>query len=193
MKNMKKYDNLALLIHPMYSIITDIYRNTTGLGKITFKEMEPEYLKRLKVYKESISAFKNTNTLFVVVEPTRDLASFKLEEFYNFMMEELYSFARKELAVSFKRISDINFSSQFKKITPQLKKKIGVFSFGEHRKLYVKSFNEFTINFLKENNFKPIRKGIQIKFSFDIENKRDRRKEIKPIKKINNFKIKKRR
>ncbi len=74
---MKKYDNLALLIHPMYSIITDIYRNTTGLGKITFKEMEPEYVKRLNAYKESISLFKKTNTLFVIVEPTKDLINFK--------------------------------------------------------------------------------------------------------------------
>jgi len=91
----KKYDNLALLIHPMYSIVTDIYRNTTGMGKITFKEMESEYVKRLNVYKESISSFKNTNTLFVLVEPTKDLMNFKLEFFYKHMMEDLYVFAKK--------------------------------------------------------------------------------------------------
>jgi len=171
----KKYDNLALLIHPMYSIVTDIYRNTTGMGKITFKEMESEYVKRLNVYKESISSFKNTNTLFVLVEPTKDLMNFKLEFFYKHMMEDLYVFAKKELGLSFRKITDLNYLSDIKKITPTLKKNIGVFSFGEHREVCVKTFNEYTINFLKENNFKPISKGIQIKFSFDIENKRLRK------------------
>jgi hypothetical protein len=173
---MKKYDNLALLIHPMYSIITDIYRNTTGLGKITFKEMEPEYVKRLNAYKESVSLFKKTNTLFVIVEPTKDLINFKLDFYYKHMMEELYSFAKKEMPFSFKVIKDTNYISELKKITPLLKKSVGIFPFGEHRNVCVKTYNEFTLDFFKKNNLRPKNKGIQTKFSFDIENKRERKR-----------------
>ena len=101
-----KYENVALLVHPMYYIVTDIYRKTQKLGEITFKELEPEYMKRLKAYKESIINFKNTNTLFVIVEPTKDLINFKLETFYKHMISDLYSFAKKELGTSFKIIKD---------------------------------------------------------------------------------------
>jgi len=169
-----KYENVALLIHPMYSIVTDIYRNVQNLGTITFKELEPEYMKRLKLYKESIIQFKNTNTLFVIVEPTKDLINFKLEDFYGYMIDDLYSFARKELGTSFKIIKDNNYVNELKKLTPHLRKNVGVFPFGEHREVCVKSYNEFTINYLREHKLKPVNQGIQTKFSFDIEHKLER-------------------
>lgn len=180
---MKKYDNLALLIHPMYSIITDIYRNTTGLGKITFKEMETEYVKRLNAYKESISLFKRTNTFFIIVKPTRDLNNFKLDFYYKEMMEELYSFLKKEMPTSSKIISDLNYKEELLKIKPILKKNIGVFPFGEHRNVCVKTYNDFTLKFLTSLGLNPKNKGIQTKFSFDIENKRRRQKPKTNIKK----------
>ncbi len=167
----KKYGNVALLVHPMYSIITDIYKKSSGLEKNTFKEMEPEFIKRLNAYKESITTFKNTNTLFLIIEPTKELEQFKLKDFYNYMMDNFYDFAQEKLGDSLKVIKDKYYSEALRQLKPSLKKKINLFSFGEHVKVSVKDYNKFTIEKLKEYNVKVVSKGIQTAFSFDIEHK----------------------